>query len=273
MCSMDIGLISLRLRGIHIERLLYFVGILTAVLALLHLFAYPNGSYLASLSHANVVFVSLTTDGKPFSNNSNLADSYILHGHTGDRDDVLASDDMGPMDSELATDNRNLSHGSIFEGLGHVNYSYISAKNGSFRDRINISSEKEFDSMKLKVRSNTNISSVPLQGGSLSSADNSVMYHKPAFRKRGGKAMSIAQMNSLLRNISVEMKSKKPRWSSSRDQELQDAKAQIENAPIQRNISEAHASLFWNYSMFKRGNGQCKLSRFIFCENVNCIEL
>ncbi|KAK4481239.1 hypothetical protein RD792_012122 [Penstemon davidsonii] len=76
--------------------------------------------------------------------------------------------------------------------------------------------------------------------------------NRPALRKRGEKAVSITMMNSILQKSSAEMKSKRQRLSSQRDQELTYAKFQIENAPIERSISEAHSSLFRNYSMFKR---------------------
>ncbi|KAK4432998.1 putative glycosyltransferase [Sesamum alatum] len=91
-----------------------------------------------------------------------------------------------------------------------------------------------------------------VQDGPLFSTDTSSKSGNPALRKRVGKAMSITQMNSLLLNNYVVIKSKRPRWSSLRDQELQDAKLQIENAPLQRNITSVHSSLFRNYSMFKR---------------------
>ncbi|KAI3447013.1 hypothetical protein Pfo_003678 [Paulownia fortunei] len=308
--SMDNGPIFRRLRHVHIERLLSFVGILTAVLALLHLFAYPYGNYLSIYSHDNVGLVSLTTGSKAFSNNSKSANSDIILDHKRDRDDVLSSDDMGQMDAALDIMERNLYRGSTFETGGHVS-SQKSPKTGLFRGTTNISTGKEcldleFDSMEQTGRSNTNsaggsrleasgcnphdivgkqtgfgpldhklgsgksVLSVAinlslvhnneakiqdsdlLQDGSLFSTDISVMASSPALRKRGSKAMSITQMNSILLNNSVEKKSKRPKWSSLRDQELQDAKFQIQNAPTQRDISEVHASLFRNYSMFKR---------------------
>ncbi|KAL0315674.1 UNVERIFIED_CONTAM: putative glycosyltransferase [Sesamum radiatum] len=91
-----------------------------------------------------------------------------------------------------------------------------------------------------------------VQDGSLFSTDTSLRSGTPSLRKRVGQAMSIAQMNSLLLSNYVVIKSKRPRWSSLRDQELEDAKFQIEKAPLQRNISGVHFSLFRNYSMFKR---------------------
>ncbi|KAK6126877.1 hypothetical protein DH2020_039372 [Rehmannia glutinosa] len=170
--------------AILISELLSFVGILTFVLALLHLFAYPYGNYLSFLSHDNVRLVSLSTGSKAFYNSklANSSDSSLEH-----------TEEPKIKDTDL-----------------------------------------------LKV------------GSLLRTTDISVVAGNPALRKRGGKAMSITKMNSLLLNSSLEKKSKRPRWSSRGDQALRDAKFQIQNAPIQRNISEVHASLFRNYSMFRR---------------------
>ncbi|KAK6151830.1 hypothetical protein DH2020_014465 [Rehmannia glutinosa] len=181
---MDNGLNFRRLCHVHVEQLLSFVGILTFVLALLHLFAYPYGNYLSFLSHDNVRLVSLSTGSKAFYNSklANSSDSSLEH-----------TEEPKIKDTDL-----------------------------------------------LKV------------GSLLRTTDISVVAGNPALRKRGGKAMSITKMNSLLLNSSLEKKSKRPRWSSRGDQALRDAKFQIQNAPIQRNISEVHASLFRNYSMFRR---------------------
>ncbi|PIN09172.1 Acetylglucosaminyltransferase EXT1/exostosin 1 [Handroanthus impetiginosus] len=286
---MDNGLSFRRLHQVHIKRLLSIVGIFTALLALLHLFAYPYWNYLSVLSHENVGLVSLTT-----SNSSKLADSDISHDHKNDRD-ALSSDDMGQTTTALEMEERNLYQGSTFGIEGHVN-SHRSAITGEFRGITNITTAKEcrdleVDSMEMEASDcnphdiagkqtgsmsldnklgsgksalavginsflvHKNESKVKgsnsLQVDSLFSNDISVMASIPALRKRGGKAMSITEMNSLGNN-SVEKKSKRPRWSSLRDQELQDARFQIETASIQRNVSEVHASVFRNYSMFKR---------------------
>lgn len=266
---MDNGFIFRKLRRVHVERLLSFVGILTAVLGLLHLFTYPYGNYLSILSHVNVGLVSLTTGSKAFSNSSKLAGSDIIHYHKSDRDDAFSSDGMGDgrgrMDSPLEIKERN-SKGSTFERKGNA-ISEKSATTGQFGGTINISTGKEcldleFDSMERTGRPNTNLASgsrleasgcnphdivgkqtdfVPLdhklgfgksvlleamnlslvhsnepkikdsgllQNGSLVLTDISVRARSPELRKRGAKAMSVTQMNSLLISSSVEKKAK-----------------------------------------------------------------
>ncbi|KAL3813041.1 hypothetical protein ACJIZ3_014309 [Penstemon smallii] len=86
----------------------------------------------------------------------------------------------------------------------------------------------------------------------LSSNSSLIASNRPALRKRGAKAVSIAMMNSIYQKNCAEIKSKRQRLSSQRDQELIYAKLKIVNALIERSVSEAHSSLFRNYSMFKR---------------------
>ncbi|KAM7274757.1 hypothetical protein ACFE04_016623 [Oxalis oulophora] len=64
--------------------------------------------------------------------------------------------------------------------------------------------------------------------------------------------VSIAEMNNLLLQSRTMQNSEKPRWPSPADQELIDAKSQIENAPIVENDPELYAPLYRNVSMFKR---------------------
>lgn len=44
----------------------------------------------------------------------------------------------------------------------------------------------------------------------------------------------------------------RPRWSAPPDQEILDARRQIQNAPIAEDDRELHAPAFWNLSAFKR---------------------
>ncbi|KAK9273254.1 hypothetical protein L1049_018061 [Liquidambar formosana] len=64
--------------------------------------------------------------------------------------------------------------------------------------------------------------------------------------------ISISEMNDLFLHIHASYRSMRPRWSSAVDQELLDAKSQIENAPFIKNDPELYAPLYRNVSMFKR---------------------
>ncbi|KAM7259835.1 hypothetical protein ACFE04_015576 [Oxalis oulophora] len=73
---------------------------------------------------------------------------------------------------------------------------------------------------------------------------------KPVMPTQG--VYSIADMNRLLIQNRAMHQSEKPRWSSVADEELLNAKSQIENAPIVENDPELYAPLYHNVSMFKR---------------------
>ncbi|KAL2500890.1 putative glycosyltransferase [Forsythia ovata] len=98
----------------------------------------------------------------------------------------------------------------------------------------------------------TNEDNELLQVGSLITNFSAIVAVDSALGKRGGKPTSISQMNSLLLTNSASLKAMRPLWSSPRDKELQHAKLEIKNAPIIRDVPEVHASLFRNYSTFRR---------------------
>ncbi|KAK7282981.1 hypothetical protein RIF29_12145 [Crotalaria pallida] len=63
---------------------------------------------------------------------------------------------------------------------------------------------------------------------------------------------SISEMNELLLQNHASYHSMRPRWSSAVDQELLQARSEIENAPIVENDENLYAPLYRNVSMFKR---------------------
>ncbi|KAK7410380.1 hypothetical protein VNO78_01115 [Psophocarpus tetragonolobus] len=63
---------------------------------------------------------------------------------------------------------------------------------------------------------------------------------------------TIAEMNELLLLNRASYNSMRPRWSSAVDQELLQARSEIENAPIVNNVANLYAPLFRNVSRFKR---------------------
>ncbi|KAG5562547.1 hypothetical protein RHGRI_005321 [Rhododendron griersonianum] len=64
--------------------------------------------------------------------------------------------------------------------------------------------------------------------------------------------VSIYEMNDLLLHSHASSLSPKPQWSSAVDQDLQNAKVQIANAPIVDNDPGLYAPLYRNVSVFKR---------------------
>ncbi|XP_071908804.1 probable glycosyltransferase At3g07620 isoform X1 [Coffea arabica] len=89
-----------------------------------------------------------------------------------------------------------------------------------------------------------------LQAGSLSPKDSSGMFGKPFIKKNNRRTKSISDMTILLHLGSPPANLPRPKWFSARDKELQNARRQIENAPVIRNAPRAYAYLFRNYSMF-----------------------
>ncbi|KAE9603781.1 hypothetical protein Lal_00001661 [Lupinus albus] len=63
---------------------------------------------------------------------------------------------------------------------------------------------------------------------------------------------SISEMNKLLLQNHASNRSMKPRWSSVVDQELLQARSEIENAPVVENVENLYAPLYRNVSTFKR---------------------
>ncbi|KAL7187632.1 hypothetical protein ACSBR1_037653 [Camellia fascicularis] len=64
--------------------------------------------------------------------------------------------------------------------------------------------------------------------------------------------VSISEMNDLLLQSRASSLSMKPRWSSAVDQDLLNAKLQIENEPVIENDTALYAPLYRNVSMFKK---------------------
>lgn len=96
----------------------------------------------------------------------------------------------------------------------------------------------------------------PLQSdGDLSGGNPSIPNATPvAERPKSPTAavVLISEMNDMFLMSRASSYSMKPRWSSAVDQQLLDAKSQIENAPIIRNDRGLYAPLYWNISMFRR---------------------
>lgn len=74
---------------------------------------------------------------------------------------------------------------------------------------------------------------------------------RSGFESKRRRPASISYMNYLVQqNSSISLV--RSQWRSARERELRNAKLQIESSPIIRNIPELHASIFRNYSKFRR---------------------
>ncbi|KAK7384980.1 hypothetical protein VNO78_30685 [Psophocarpus tetragonolobus] len=63
---------------------------------------------------------------------------------------------------------------------------------------------------------------------------------------------TVSEMNKLLLQSHASYRSKRPRWFSAVDQELLQARLEIENAPIVKEDRNLYAPIYHNVSMFKR---------------------
>ncbi|KAI3522761.1 hypothetical protein L1887_00811 [Cichorium endivia] len=74
----------------------------------------------------------------------------------------------------------------------------------------------------------------------------------PSNQRAIGEIVTISEMHEMLVHNRASFRSMKPRWSSTVDQELLNAKLQIENAPVNENDHTLNPSLYVNVSRFKR---------------------
>ncbi|XP_057431628.1 probable glycosyltransferase At3g07620 [Lotus japonicus] len=70
--------------------------------------------------------------------------------------------------------------------------------------------------------------------------------------KEPSKVTSVSEMTKLLLQTHASNRSMRPRWFSAVDQELVQARLEIENAPIIENDPDLYAPIYQNVSMFKR---------------------
>ncbi|KAK7351489.1 hypothetical protein VNO77_10992 [Canavalia gladiata] len=66
------------------------------------------------------------------------------------------------------------------------------------------------------------------------------------------ETISISEMTKILMQNHASYRSMRPRWSSAVDQELLQARSEIENAPIVNDVENLYTPLFQNISIFKR---------------------
>ncbi|XP_058724626.1 probable glycosyltransferase At5g03795 [Vicia villosa] len=87
---------------------------------------------------------------------------------------------------------------------------------------------------------------------SKSSSISNVPKEKQEFHKPISEVTTVSEMNKLLIQSHASYRSMKPSWFSNVDQELLQARSEIENAPIVKNDPELYGPIYHNVSMFKR---------------------
>ncbi|KAL4339184.1 hypothetical protein GQ457_08G003900 [Hibiscus cannabinus] len=151
---------------------------------------------------------------------------------------------------DINTSNNNIGNGSV--SLSTT--STISSDTGSTSiksSNSSISSAEQHATPSLdKIEK-----SKEMQNNFTKSGDDSSPPKAPKMKKKPEMPpalTTIADMNNLLYQSRISYESKTPKWSSRADKVLQEARMQIENAPIIKNDPQLYEPLFRNVSMFKR---------------------
>ncbi|KAK4375315.1 hypothetical protein RND71_005994 [Anisodus tanguticus] len=231
-----------------IKKLLSIFGIVVAVVALLS--QYEN--YISILSNAG--------GSSNFFNTSNSA-----------RPSVIRQLKNVTYASDLATDEKRISV-EVDSVLGfqksstttypenilgfHLNISRYT-KQGEMRNQSDKILQLKSPAARENVIADTgNRTSLPfndtdlMENQATDSNSNMLRAGASTMQSKRKRPASISYMNSLVLQNSISLV--RSQWNSAREKELRNAKLQIESSPIIRNIPEVHASIFRNYSKFRR---------------------
>lgn len=251
-----------------VKKLLSIFGIVIAVVALIsQLLALPYENYMSLLSNAggsSTVF-----------NTSNSARPSDMDGIGFEAETGLATDDkrinvevdsvLGFQKSGAITYPEKRLNANSTTGF-HFNISTYSSQ-GEMRNEsahlLQLKSAAALPSGRENVIADTsNTTSLPfndigLMKNKATGSDSNMV--RAGFKVAVGASImqskrrrpaSISYMNSLVLQNSISFV--RSQWHSAREGELRNAKLQIESHPIIRNIPDVHASIFRNYSKFRR---------------------
>lgn len=192
----------------RIQRFASVVGVVFAVVILLHYFEFPYGDVISSLFTATKIHITKTRTYPPESSS--------------------------PLPQIL---------GEITHGTNHTGSSYstnsTAPSNLSSSSNVSVTYQNESNSHEPITRN-----MVPL--ANLSSVINA------SRKKRKGKVVTVSEMFDILAHNRASSHSMKPRWPLRADQELQNAKFQIENASLNEDYDNLYPSVFRNISRFRR---------------------
>ncbi|MCD7470165.1 hypothetical protein HAX54_009835 [Datura stramonium] len=266
---MGIGLQFQRLCCVQsVKKLLSIFGIVIAIVALLsQLLARPYENYMSLLSNAG--------GSSAVSSTSNSARPSDMDGVGFEAETGLATDEKRinvEVDSVLGfqksgaiiyPEKRLNANSTVGFHLNISSYSNQGEMRTESAQLLTLKSNAALPSGQENVIADTsNTTSLPFNDKGLmknqatGSGSNVV---RPGFKVAAGaskmqskrrRPTSISYMNSLVLQSSISLV--RSQWHSAREGELRNAKLQIESSPIIRNIPEVHASIFRNYSKFRR---------------------
>ncbi|XP_023743135.1 probable glycosyltransferase At5g03795 [Lactuca sativa] len=261
------------------KRLVWLVAVVFAMVIMFQYFEFPYGDYVSSsLFSAKKtqppVSGSLQYEASPKSPKS-LDNITLFDGsnHTnpldilekgnkiidnGDKNDVEVKHnstvDKVQENGDLVTNNATLSVGNL--SINNVSYSTSQEKNpdvASSPAPITPSTSIVSISPSMAIFDN-NTSKADIGAPNSDHNKESATSQKIHVKKPPpmGDVVTISNMYDILLYNRANVRSMKPLWSLKVDQELLDAKYQIENAPINDNDRALYPPLYRNVSMFKR---------------------
>ncbi|KAL8255882.1 hypothetical protein R6Q59_030949 [Mikania micrantha] len=202
-----------------------FVWLIAVVFAMVMMFQYiefPNADVASSLFSANKGQIGGKTAHFHASNISNISNS---HNNISDAATLIPPTFL-PLNSPNVTLPTAVS-------TTPSNHTISLGPNTSDPDRDESKSFKDFKELQKN----------PAHRDNKSSAEDIVLTRD---------VVTISEMHDMLAHNRASSRSMKPRWSSAVDQELLDAKFQIENAHVNDNDPTLYPPLYINVSRFKR---------------------
>ncbi|XP_057423858.1 probable glycosyltransferase At3g07620 [Lotus japonicus] len=273
------------------KRLLWLIGITFAVIISFQYLELPYGNVLLSLFSADKVSTSHTTAPSPelgiVSNATIFNEANSTDEHDLSRINMSATstgfvlEQGSPPNNSIVFDESDKSRNNITtngsreenitsrpENKSASSYAYSPEKAPVYltpvtnvstsiitpvvlsnENNISLSQNESTNSTKEgSFRPSTNDDKIPSENSSI----NIVPQEKGHSPVPVPEVTSVSEMTKLLLQSHVSYRSMRPRWFSAVDQELLQARLEIENAPIIRNDPNLYAPIYQNVSMFKR---------------------
>ncbi|WJX16521.1 hypothetical protein P8452_06534 [Trifolium repens] len=236
------------------KRLLWLIGITFAIILSFQYLELPYGNVLLSLFSSNKLPMSQTID-----TNNTIVNNVTIFNQQNSTDEFAIEKVNATKDTVSIT-------GFVLEpGFDESNKS--SMVDDSVKSLGNVSNVQKVEENVVSTNltqafGSTTNASPNITNAVLSNGDNkSSLSQKPIspVPKENHETHStipqvttVSEMKKLLLQSHVSYRSMKPLWFSDVDQELLQARSEIENAPIVKNDPQLYGPIYHNVSMFKR---------------------
>ncbi|KNA15638.1 hypothetical protein SOVF_096370 isoform A [Spinacia oleracea] len=268
----------------HGSRLVVSItALLAAMIVLAQLSTLPFGRYISTLSSGDEALPLVVIRSSPPSWNSvrngnfdmvegvvvgqnvsklaeELKETELTLDHGRSEHDVDFGKELFPMRNSRSVENGAkqlyvLNENSIRDNIENASNMDVSTNHSTIFDQITSEKMKPLGTTRSIVSASTNSSQthkskqvVELEGGSR----NDSFVIERYVRKMRGATITFSEMKSMLLNGPSLTTSVRRKSSTTCDRQLLSASLQIKNAPVLRNLSDLHAPLYRNVSVFKR---------------------